>query len=362
MKVLYDHQMFSIQKYGGISRYFCELMKNLPLDFALSVLVSDNYYLQENRGFFGVKNVLPEADFKGKDTLLRLAASLNQRYSEYVLNKNRYDLFHPTFYNDYYFTRLKRPSVITVHDLIEFRYRSDNPRSNAVRPVMERVIKKADRVIAISENTKRDVMEFFGIREEKIDVIYHGYTLPGSLPAEDGFGRYMLFVGHRSGYKNFNACIEALAPLLKREDDLKLICVGQPFSPEEIAVAERLGVKNRIQVTQVDDHALNALYAHAQVFIYPSLYEGFGMPILEAFANNCPVCLSNTSCFPEIAGDAGMYFDPRDASSILQAVEKVLYQPQKAGQLRAAGSTRLQQFSWQKAARQTAKTYERTLA
>lgn len=361
MKILYDHQMFSIQKYGGITRYFCELMKNLPLSFELSLLLSDNYYLREDKTFFKKKNLLPDAYFKGKDTLLRTVADLNERYSKYTLKKGSFDLFHPTFYNDYFFPYLKKPYVITVHDLIEFRYKSDNPRSNAVRPVMENVIRKADRIIAISENTKSDIVEFFGISEAKIDVIYHGYTQPVSLISENRFGRYILFVGHRSAYKNFQICVEALAPMLKKEPDLKFICVGHPFTPEENAVMNNLGLKNKITAMQVNDQVLNELYAHAQLFIYPSLYEGFGMPILEAFANNCPVCLSNSSCFPEIAGTAGQYFDPQDASSILQAAEQVLFHPQRAVQLREAGKKRLQDFSWQKAALQTVHTYERTL-
>jgi glycosyltransferase involved in cell wall biosynthesis len=110
-----------------------------------------------------------------------------------------------------------------------------------------------------------------------------------------------------------------------------------------------------------DDNKLNELYSNALMFVYPSLYEGFGMPILEAFANNCPVCLSNSSCFPEIAGKAGEYFDPDNHQSILSSMEKVLYNISYAEELVQDGQNRLKMFSWSKTIQETFNSYNKAI-
>jgi glycosyltransferase involved in cell wall biosynthesis len=122
-----------------------------------------------------------------------------------------------------------------------------------------------------------------------------------------------------------------------------------------------LNVLDSSMAVHVDEPALNNLYSHAMAFVYPSLYEGFGMPILEAFANDCPVCLSHSSWFPEIAGDAGAYFDPNRPDSILAAMEKVIYNKDFALNLVKAGRARLTNFSWKKAAEETGLSYQRAI-
>ena len=149
--------------------------------------------------------------------------------------------------------------------------------------------------------------------------------------------------------------------MLNREKDIKLICVGPPFSSGEMEILSGLGISNQSIAINVDDNSLNDLYSGALVFVYPSLYEGFGMPILEAFANNCPVCLSNTSCFPEIAGNAGVYFDPYDQESILGAITKVIYDTAYAKEIRKEGQTRLADFSWKKTAKETLISYNKAI-
>ena len=209
--------------------------------------------------------------------------------------------------------------------------------------------------------TKKDLIEILNINPEKIDVIYHGYNKPISTTNLGSYGKYILFVGRRSLYKNFIFFAEAVSKLLNKEKDIKLVCVGSPFNYEEITIFSRLGISNQAIAINVDDSSLNGLYSDALVFVFPSLYEGFGMPILEAFANNCPVCLSNTSCFPEIAGDAGVYFNPYDRESILNAIEKVIYDNAFAKEIVRAGLQRLHNFSWKKTAMETVSSYLKTI-
>lgn len=363
MKILYDHQIFSDQNYGGISKYFIELIKNLPSEhqFNLSLLFSENYYLKENYSLFKKTNILPDRDFKGKYTLSRINYSLNQIYSRYLISKGDFVMFHPTFYDDYFFKVLKKPYIITVHDLIAFKYNYSSIKSDRIRSQMERVIRNANRIIAISENTRKDLVDILKINAEKIDVIYHGYNEIIPPPKKVNSGKYLLFVGRRGYYKNFKKLAEAASILFQREKDLFLMCVGSPFSKEEMEFLTRLEIEKRTFAMNTDSNTLNHLYSNALVFVFPSLYEGFGMPILEAFANNCPVCLSDSSSFPEVAGDAAVYFNPENSESILAAVEKVIYDPVFAEELVNTGKLRLKNFSWSKASQETLNSYRLTL-
>jgi glycosyltransferase involved in cell wall biosynthesis len=362
MKILYDYQMFSMQKFGGVTRYFCELMKNFPPEhhFSLSLLFSENHHLKENRAYIKKLNILPEKNFKGKFYLQKSLAAVNMSYSRYCISKNNFDLFHPTYYDNYFIPLLKKPYILTVHDLILFKFAGTFYKTHQGRSSMENAIRKAKRIIAISENTKADLVDLLNISPEKIDVIYHGYnTIPAKKPGIAG--KYILFVGRRNVYKNFIPFARAASKLLGREKDIKLVCVGAPFNKEEAEILTTSGIFDQCVAINVDDSALNGLYSEALAFVFPSLYEGFGMPILEAFANNCPVCLSNTSCFPEIAGNAGVYFDPYDEASMLSAIEKLVYDTAFAESIKMAGRERLKNFSWKKAVTETVSSYIKTI-
>jgi glycosyltransferase involved in cell wall biosynthesis len=363
MKILYDYQMFSLQKYGGITKYFTELIRNIPPEHQckIALFFSDNNYLREDREFFKKWKIpVPRMEFKGKRFVKDQVHALNQWYSRRSIAGGDYDLFHPTFYDDYFFPLLKKPYIITVHDLIDFKFEATVYKDRSIRQQMERVIRNANRIIAISHNTKRDIVEAFNILPDKIDVIYHGYNNTGVNNGVNEFGRYILFVGLRKRYKNFTLCAKALSTLLNTEKDIKLICVGGPFSDEEMTLLRELKIEKQAIAIHVTEKKLNQLYANALVFVYPSLYEGFGMPILEAFANNCPVCLSDASSFPEVAGEAGVYFDPNDTGSILEAVEKVIYDSDFRREKVTAGKERLIGFSWEKTARETVSAYLKT--
>ena len=364
MKILYDHQNFSTSKYGGITKYFCELIQNLPseYEYKLSVILSDNQFLKENYKFFKKKNIpLPDREFKGKAFIKRKIYYLNNQYSRRCILSNHFDLFHPTYYDNYFFDILKKPYIITVHDLIAFKFKNNYFWKDTLRLGMEKAIKNATRIISISQNTKKDLVDILNINPEKIDVVYHGYNKPDIKITLNNYGRYILFVGRRTSYKNFTTFVNAISGILQKDSELKLICVGTPFSKEEMSELSKLKILEQTIALTVNENSLNNLYSNALLFVYPSLYEGFGMPILEAFANNCPVCLSNTSCLPEIAGNAGVYFDPYSAGSILEAVKKVLDDTDFKDKMIIAGRERLADFSWKKTAEKTAISYQKTL-
>ena len=364
MKILYDHQIFSIQKYGGIGKYFCELMINLPSEheYILSLLLSDNQHLKEGYRYFKKLNIpLPDKKFKGKGFLKRNIYNINKLYSMRAISLNNFDLLHPTYFDTYFLNGLKKPFIITVHDLIEFKFK-EQFRKISVMPQMKQLIKKANRIIAVSDNTKKDLIDIFNINPGKIDTVYHGFNKPIHNKKANPYGQYILFVGKRNGYKNFTTFVRAVSALLNKERDLKLICVGLPFEKEETNELRNLKILGKTSVLGVNEDKLNNLYSHARAFVYPTLYEGFGMPVLEAFANNCPVCLSHTSSLPEVAGEAGVYFDPNDQESILSAIEKVIYDADFSNKMIAAGNNRLKNFSWKYCAEQTVNSYKKTLS
>ena len=156
------------------------------------------------------------------------------------------------------------------------------------------------------------------------------------------------------GYKNWGWFLRAVAPML--EETLELLCTGEPFTGEERALIRRLGVEKWVRQEYVSDEEMLRLLAHAAAFVYPSRYEGFGMPILDAWAVGCPVVLSRASCFPEIGGDAAEYFELDDAKSLIAAIERA-----KEGKTVEKGRQRLKDFSWEKCAAETAAVYRKVV-
>lgn len=356
--------MFSLQKYGGITKYFCKLIKNLPTGdtYFLSLLFSNNQHLKDDFSFFK-KIYLPISTKPTRigGRLRRTNYDLNGWYSQKIMRSTDYDILHPTFFNPYFINFNKKPYIITVHDLIVYKYK-ELCKDKTIRDNMAECIKNARRIISISQKTKDDLIEILNIHPDKIDVVHHGFNKPLKTTRENPHGRYILYVAARLGYKNFITLARAFRQLLAYDQDLKLICAGHPFTDQEINELTKMQIIKNTIAMGVDEKNLNQLYAHALAFVYPSKYEGFGMPVLEAFANECPVCLSNSGSLPEVAGDAGIYFNPDDPDSLLEAIKKTIYDPVFSKKMVQAGNERLNNFSWGKCAEQTTQSYEKALS
>lgn len=203
-----------------------------------------------------------------------------------------------------------------------------------------------------------------GVNPQKIDVIYHGTSMmpQQAHPSISLPEKYVLFVGSRYKYKNFVRFVQSFAQIARKNPKLYLICTGAPFDTSELQLIESLNLSQRALSFYANDAELATLYHQAQAFIFPSLYEGFGIPILEAYACQCPVILSNASCFPEIAGDAAAFFDPTDEKEMTSSIEEVLNNPILRNELIEKGQKRLQLYSWDKTARQTEICYQKALS
>jgi glycosyltransferase involved in cell wall biosynthesis len=352
MKILYDHQIFSWQKFGGISRYFYELIKHSEglFDYEVSGVFSENEYIKPLRVYreFPVK-----CSFKGKQRIINY---VNRMDSLRKIKKGNHGVLHPTYYDPYGLYKKTKPLVITVHDMI-YELFPDYFYNDAMTVKHKKnMIFNADKVIAISENTKRDILKLYPeIDSEKIAVIYHGLSYD-RLDDTEKKEKYILYTGQRAGYKNFDTFINAVAPLLVQYD-LQLICTGNTFNKKELQLLKELQITDRVISRFVTDDSLPGVYTKAIAFIFPSVYEGFGFPILEAFAAGCPVVLSNASCFPEIAGDAALYFDPYSIADMRSIIERVILSPSIQSELINKGKEQVKKYSWKKCAENTAKIY-----
>lgn len=357
MKVLFDHQIFSTQEYGGISRAFAETysgLKSLGIDCEISAKLSNNHYLPN----IGQKKFFKNNRFWGKLTLME---RYNRIFSIDKLKKGDYDIFHPTYYDPYFLDYLgKKPFVLSVYDLIHEKFLKDLASSQQTLGWKKLLIKKAAKIVAISETTKNDLMEIYGVKDEKIKVVY----LASSLEVGKGDNnfklpdKYILYVGGRQNYKNFDFFLRSIEKIMKR-NNLSLFCAGGgSFSDKELAKLETLGIKDRVFQKEVTDRELVSCYGRALCFAFPSVYEGFGIPVLESFACGCPVVLSDIGCFREIAGDDGVYFNPESEASIIKTIEKSIFDNDLRKKSIANGYTRLKEFSWEKSYRQILRVYE----
>ena len=175
------------------------------------------------------------------------------------------------------------------------------------------------------------------------------------------FDRYVLYVGERKGYKNFLPWLSAIRSIFNLDPNLKIVCTGSPFTASEQKLFAKWNISDRLVHVAANDAQMASLYRHALCFVFPSHYEGFGIPILEAFANNCPVCLSDASCFPEVAGDAAMYFAPHDAQSMYDTLREVITNATLRDELRQRGAERIKEFSLKKMVQQTCDVYRKVL-
>lgn len=362
MKILYDYQIF-IQEYSGIPRYFYELIKNFnknqDLDIAKFLLFSNNRYISDKKDIDHIR-FLPNYKFRGKQ---RLISSINKFFSIMNIKKQKFDVFHPTYYDPYFLDYIgNKPFVLTVCDMIHEKFKDMFPANDKTTKNKRTLCEKSSKIIAISENTKKDLIKLFSIEESKIKVIYLG----NSMVLDNKLGlnikvpeKYILFVGLRGRYKYSEMFIKSIARVLDENIDLSMVCVGGgTFDNNEIDLFNSLNIQNRIFQYSLDDDKLAFFYKNAELFVFPSLYEGFGIPILESFSCGCPLVCSNTGSLPEIAADGAEYFDPYSEESIYKAITKVLNSNKRKSVLIKNGTERLKYFSWEKTANETKKVYK----
>ncbi|MBT9448844.1 glycosyltransferase family 4 protein [Akkermansia glycaniphila] len=378
--VFYHPGVFSMGKYTGISRYICSLLnelENMGISFGLPLRHTDNGYLPGTTFFQRTSKETPSSPLSarllhsiGRHTSKKNAFDkhLMRETARKAFRRGNYNLIHPTHTNELGILEYagNTPMVITIHDMIHEILPTAFPANDPTAARKKLFADRAERIIAISEKTKQDIIDILHISPDKIDVVHHGNSLtlpdhPELIPC-DRPERYLLFVGHRTAYKNFDRMLAGLAPILRNDRTLHLLCIGgTPWTRQEQESLRTLDIASQAHQQYADDTRLALLYHHALAFIFPSYYEGFGLPILEAFACGAPVLCARASCFPEIGGDASLYFDPHDENSIGETVISTIRDQDKRQEMISQGTDRLSLFTWEKAARNTLDSYRLAL-
>ena len=372
MKILLDPQAFNDQKFGGVSRYhtemYVELSKMDGVTVDCPILYSDNLHLKEaglfqtwRNDLFG-KSWLPKFIRKkiGKKTRRK-----NTKLAKKAIAKCDFDVFVPSYYSAYFLDYLKgKPFVPTVYDMIHEIFPHYFPKDKFTIANKKILIENATRIIAISESTKQDIIRLYPhVDASKIDVVYLSYSIKKDKVNLNLPKNYILFVGQRWIYKNFIFFIKSVAPLLKSNPDLHVVCAGgNAFTPEELDLFKELGVSAQLIQQNFQDNELATYYSNARCFVFASEYEGFGIPVLESMACGCPVVLANHSSFPEVAGDAGVYFELKNAEDLKNKVSDLLENESLREAYIQKGLLQAQKFSWKKTAEESLKVFQKAIA
>lgn len=368
MRIGIDARMYSTE-FTGIGRYVYELVKHLATvddknEYVLFMNEPEYSKFEESKRF---KKVLVKAKhYSVKEQLGYL----------WALKRAKLDLMHFTHFNAPILYR--KPSVVTIHDLTLSFFPGKKMNSAfyrfAYNLVLKSAVKNARKVIAVSENTKADLMDIAQTPSSKIDVIYEGvgeeFGPRGDSEYQESVLRkysiarqFLLYTGVWRGHKNLVNLIKAFALLREGPEafDMQLVITGEedPYYPEVKRTVKELDLEHHTVYTgMVPEKELIALYQSATAYVFPSLYEGFGLPPLEAMRCGTPVIASKSSCIPEICGEASaLYFDPYDPEDISNCIRKALLDETLRKELRECGLRHSLKFSWEKMAEQTLKVY-----
>lgn len=271
------------------------------------------------------------------------------------------------------------PAVGTVHDFsaLHMTGKYDPARTLYIKKVLPAFVRRLDRVLTVSESSARDIVEYAGVPAERVDVVPCGVDLELYRPGDPEAGRalarerfgvrgpYLLYVSRlEHPGKNHVGLIRAWNLLRERGFDVELLLAGGDWNGAEAVRAEAAASpwKEDIHLPGfVSDADLPALYAGAEALSFPSLYEGFGLPVLEAMAAGCPVACADRSSLPEVAGDAALLYDPEDPGSQARALERLLREPALREELRRRGRERARAYTWRRAAEGVIQSLERAL-
>lgn len=362
MKIAIDTRSLETEhRYRGIGTYAENLLKNIAL-----VDVNNDYYFLTNSVPSVAKTILKDTKFKSRDVLIR--KTLDPTRYHYVkdqfhvpkaLKKSQVQLVH---YLDQFSTPMRKvaPTIITVHDLYQF-VMGETGLKIKVRLLP---LKYADVLIVPSEFSKKELIRYFHINPEKIRVIPHGFDhehfrLNKTVKKSPVLGKYLLYVGAiGEERKNLLFLIEVFKEIVKENPGLKLVLVGRsgPGSDKIKGKIKSLGLSQKVVITEfVND--LAPYYQFAEALVFPSLYEGFGLPPLEAMACGIPVISSSATSLSEVVGDGGVLLSPTDKVAWVKNISKILSDTGYRERLIKKGLIQAQKFSWEKSAKETIKVY-----
>jgi len=355
--VLYDFDVFNRHRFGGIARYFVELIRHMPADLA-EVYVFTGLHINEM-----LENTFPTTGIR-VPSLPKTATVrewVNQAWLNVLLSSRKTDIYHKTLYCKWD-PPAKAKLIITLHDLATARFPELFKGIDPDTAIKRYWANRADAILAVSETTRRDAIEILGVSPDKIAVTRLGVRqqeptlLQKSVsPHERPF---LLYVGMRYDYKNFNNLVKAYAQSAATRTAFDLICFGGgKFSYNEKSLFLHSGTEGCIHFRSGNDAALLHYYLHARALVLPSRHEGFGLPLLEAMNAGCPLLCSDIPTTREVAGNAAAYFPALEVDAISAIFDKVLFDEELLAKNVALGRERVKTFSWRRCAAETAAVY-----
>ncbi|HTB63557.1 MAG TPA: glycosyltransferase family 1 protein [Opitutales bacterium] len=359
-RILFDGRIFQQQQAGGINRYFAEIIRGLPDDWRPVVTGVKAWGAQvpahPNLRMQAPPRILP---FRYRQRFDRIWSKLHCLSNADLLHPTNFDLTCGLRLADF-----RCPVVVTVYDMIYIRF-AQQMNNEAYVSSQRQAIRRADQVICISRSTERDVLEFIPEAAGKTSVIYLASSFPVSEPifSTDIFSApTFLYVGFRGGYKNFFFLLRAFAKAVSTSPGIRLVVVGPPLGPEERWQIYYLGITDKVtNVVFPDEATLQQLYRGSVAFLYPSRYEGFGIPPLEAMACGTVAVTSNTSSLPEVVGDAAIMLDPSDEKTWADCIVKLAQPFPGRDELLAKGRQRVGQFTWPECVEKHLEIYRKLL-
>jgi glycosyltransferase involved in cell wall biosynthesis len=364
--IVYDLQAYGFSPHGGIARIFDELFAHIQLaKTPFKAYLYTDHHLQRYPATGS--RVVFHPDGLTMHPLLRRFPALRHAAQPLLQSRRKklnIRLHHPTFYPGYP-TFAHLPTVVNVYDLVhETIEHADNmPDHRGYLDIKRQWIERAARLICISEATRDDLLHHYHVPRDRVHVIHLGY---GSIfrpkeitPQPDR--PFFLYVGSRQRYKNFHRLVAAYGAWNKR-DDIDLVVVGGRCQQDDRHIMDNAGNPTGVRFTgPVSDEQLCDLYNQAAGFIYPSLKEGFGIPLLEALACRCPMLISDIPVFREVAADQALYMDPLRIESMVDGLDRLLAFD-KSGWSDEARQSILSRYSWEKCSREILSVYQEVLA
>ena len=356
-----DEQIFAIQRYGGISRLFFELAKQFTTSSVHGVDLQPvnapivNRYVLDN----------PELMTALKATEAQSSVRALATYFSHRTNARGADIVHNTFYLPHGLAGAKGAKrIVTVHDMIPELLPKTRRRLDFLT-MKRRYVHQADHIICVSAATRGDLVRLYPEISAPISVVHHGVdpvftpNIPrwSDLPTE-----YILFVGNRGQYKDADILMKAFAQFAESNPDITLLFVGGgEFTAKELKLANALGILKQVSQRSLPDAEMSSAYGNALFTVFPSRFEGFGLPALESMACGTATILADATSLPEVGGDAALYFDSGDVTDLATKMLTMANDSELRVKLEVAGIAQAGKFSWANCAQQTAAVYRETL-
>jgi glycosyltransferase involved in cell wall biosynthesis len=363
LRVLYDGEAFIRHRRSGITRYLSQLIHELRADRGLGIEPVTPYRWVANshlaEGWPGYTQIPLPGRFRPA-VLGRLNARRVRRAADDA------DLVHHSLYEEAALDAWRgRRRICTIYDFTFERFPDLLGDQSAHLAAKALFIERCDALICISQATHDDLIRFHpGLQKPSFVIplgVGNDFFQPEPVRIRGLPERYLLYVGNRHAHKNVDVLFRAFVELTSRHGDLRLVLVGA-YLPDEAGRLRELGIADKTVRLRVSDRQLPWLYHQARAFVFPSLYEGFGLPVVEAMAAGCPVAVADTAALLELVADSATVFKPDDPGALAGEIERILGDPRLAGELRNAGRRRAREYTWRRTAELTAAAYQRAIS